>query len=626
MRINAEPLNSASKAVVDGRKSEWQAGDEILFSNGVKKTVQSENGQFYINSESITSGLSAVCPASLVEGSAVVLPATYQYRTDNSGHQVVDMPIAAYYDGSEALFFKHLTGGLYFNITNNTGSAVLLDRITVENATHYMNGSSLSIAAIDATFLNGDRVFTSSGNDAERKRVSLLFNSGLALNNGESQQVLVPIPAYASDAAFTVTVYAHNGEVSCFHFDKTQSSERIGHISASQAGYANISLGNNQYAQPFEGNGTYASPYQIYTKEDYKRMVDSVNGINAATYRSKHYDIAADIDMGGETVNGMHNFAGVIDGKGHTISNICFGNNRSSDTLGMITSIRNENKDTIRNLTLDHVSFIAGGKYVGAFVGFASARWTYVNLINCHLGHITYNTLSSTAIVGGMVGYLCKTATSQHTSTIFDCTIDQPIVLTTTECINLTFGGILGYAKYLTSTKIIRECAINADISINAPNAQVYFGGLVGIADGTFTLTNDTVASGTCFNLTAKGPLYAGALMGKWAGYIVNFQECYIPAEAMNCTMTSSNVCEAGGIVGRGADGTNSKTFTDCTVGGSITVTKNSSNASCYLGQVCGEGSSFIKWNDRGNSASVSLTVTNEDSSNDHIGVVYGNE
>lgn len=208
-------------------------------SNGLTKTVTLEGSHFYISSEGITSGVSAVYPASMVSGGSITLPATYQYRADGSGKQVIDMPMAAYYDGTGALFFKHLTGGLFFTVTNNTGSTVKLDRITVENATYYMNGATLSLAGINAAFLDGSRVFTESGSDAERKRVSLLFNSGYELANNASKQFLVPVPAFATDAAFTVTVYAHNGTISRYLFNQTQGIAHTGHISAAEVGYGN---------------------------------------------------------------------------------------------------------------------------------------------------------------------------------------------------------------------------------------------------------------------------------------------------------------------------------------------------------------------------------------------------
>lgn len=632
LQIDAEVLKSNSKAVVDGLNSSWQAGDEIRFGNGLTKTVVVDGDRFYVDSEGITSGLAAVCPASAVKDGVVTLPATYQYRTDASGHQVVDMPMAAYYDGASSLFFKHLTGGLFFNVSNNTGATVMLDRITVENAVYYMNGATLPLSSINAAFLDGDRCFTTSGDDAERKRVSLLFNDGLELASGASRQLLVPVPAFATDAAFTVTVYAHNGDVSCFHFNQTQGDGHVGHIAASQAGFANIALGNNENAQPFEGNGTYALPYLIYTKEDYKRMVDSVNGERAATYRAKYYDIAADIDMGGGTVDGLRDFAGVIDGKGHTISNVCFGNSSGTGDLGMVSKTYTDAMDTIRNLSLDYVSFSGTGTNVGAFVGNGYVNRPYLVLTNCHLGHITFPVLNTSAAVGGLVGYIHNYNNSGRT-VLYQCSIEQPLTLTseqTSSCTgNLQFGGLVGNPAISVLPFTVTNCEVNADISVYAPMARTNVGCVVGLDGSTSTYTNVTIKTGTTVTVTGKDNISIGALAGIGSGNLSTYNNISAQSITINGTTVHNGqgTSWVGGLLGQGTSN-NARNYNNCAVSGSITLTKGKETATSYLGMVSGSGDTRTHWDDsdRGNSASVTLTVTNEGSSNDHLGNVCGNQ
>lgn len=632
LRISAEALTSGSKAVVDGVNSTWQDGDQIRFSNGTLATVTlNGNGNFYISSDGIASGTSAVYPASIVKEEAGVwtltLPETYQYAVDGSGHQVIDMPMAAYYAGDGTVYFRHLTGGLYFTVTNNTGATVRLDRVTVENETHYMNGSTLALNDITTSFLSGDRVFAGMGGDAARKRVSLLFNDGLELTNGSSRQVLVPVPAFTVDAAFTITVYAHNGTVSRYLFDRTQS-EHVGHITASQVGYANISLGDNVQGTPFEGNGTYASPFQIYTKEDYLRMVDSVNGARATTYRTKYYDIAANIDMGGATVDGLRDFAGVIDGKGHTISNVCFGNSNNGTDLGMISKTLTEARDTVRNLTLDYVSFTAGGINVGAFVGNGYVNRPWLALINCHLGHITYNTLAASASVGGLVGYI-HNYNNSGSAQLNGCSIEQPLTLTMTQtssCNILNFGGLVGAPALSTLPFGVTDCETNADITIDAPTARVTAGAVVGADGSTSTYTNVTVKAGTAITVTGRDIISVGALNGSGSGNATSFTNCTALSIAINGTTVYNGTSRIGGLLGQGTS-SNARNYNNCTVSGSITLTKGSASASSYLGMVSGDGDARTHWvgTDRGNSASVTLTVTNDGSTNDHIGEIYGN-
>lgn len=637
LRITAEPLHGHSKAVLDGASSSWIDGDQIRFSNGTLATVSISGGNYYISQSGIVSGTSAVYPASFVTSDGdgnwtLTLPDSYQYRADGSGRQVIDMPMAARYNGEGALFFRHLTGGLYFTVNNNTGTTVLLDRVTVENATHYMNGSTLALSAVTDDFLAGDRTFTGSGDDEARKRVSLLFNDGYELVSGAAKQFLVPVPAYATDAPFTITVYAHNGTVSRYLFARTQSAEHTSHIAAAEVGYANISLGDNAQAHPFEGNGTYASPYQIYTKEDYLRMVDSVNGTSAATYRTKYYDIAANIDMGGETVDGLRSFAGVIDGRGHTISNVCFGNSNNSKDLGMVSSIYTDARDTIRNLTLDHVSFTTGGQHVGAFVGNAYVNRPYLVLHNCHLGHITYNTLYTSADVGGMVGYASKYLTG-GSITLSGCSIDYPIALTTAQTSTCTgtlnFGGLAGTPGISTQPFIVTDCSVNADLSIDAPTARLNAGGVTGHDGSTSTYTNVTIKPGAVLTFIGRDQITAGALIGSGSGYPSTYTGCNAQSVTTNITSVYNGNGNywLGGLIGRDG-GSNVKTFTNCTVSGNIIVTKCSSASTNRMGMVVGSGSTLIRWNDteRGNSADVTLTVTNEGSINDHLGTVYGEQ
>lgn len=635
LRIAAEPLHPQGKAVLDGANSTWQDGDQIRFSNGTMATVSVSGGNYYISQSGIVSGTSAVYPASLVKDAGdgvwtLTLPATYQYVADGSGRQVIDMPMAAYYSGDGTVFFKHLTGGLYFTVGNNTGSTVWLDRITVENEAYCMNGSTLALSSISTSFLAGDRVFTTTTDDETRRRVSLLFNNGYELADGGSKQFLVPVPAFGSDAAFTITVYAHNGTVSRYLFNRTQSVEHTSHISAAEVGYANISLGGNVQSHPFEGEGTYASPYQIYTKDDYLRMVDSVNGASASTYRTKYYDIAADIDMGGTTVDGLRAFAGVIDGHNHTISNVCFGNSDGGKDLGMVSTLLTDARDTIRNLTLDYVSFTADGQYVGAFVGNAYVNRPYLVLLNCHLEHITFNTLFTTAKVGGLVGYSARYLTG-GSITLSDCSVEQPLTLTTEQtstCTNtLDFGGMAGNPGISTQPFNVIDCMMNADIFVDAPTARVSVGGVTGSDGSTSTYTNVTLKPNTTITATGRDMVTVGALVGTGSGNVTLLNNCSAASIALNVTSNAHGSCRVGGLFGIG-ESSNTKTFNNCTVSGSITLTKGTNNSTSYMGMVLGNGDQRTRWDDtdRGNSASVALTVTNDGSTNDHLGNVYGEE
>ncbi len=95
-------------------------------------------------------------------------------------------------------------------------------------------------------------------------------------------------------------------------------------------------------ALPFEGSGTAASPYLLKTAADIKTLADAcagesgaTSGMNAGHYQGVHFAITADIDMSGikdfygigsapaGSASGISwYFAGIIDGRGHTVSNM----------------------------------------------------------------------------------------------------------------------------------------------------------------------------------------------------------------------------------------------------------------------------------------------------------------
>ena len=167
-------------------------------------------------------------------------------------------------------------------------------------------------------------------------------------------------------------------------------------------------------------NGTATSSVTTYsTEEEVQTFRDSFKG--------KTVTLDADIDLDyrqwtpiGNTTN---YFEGDFDGQGHTVSHLRVDVN-TPDTdqfVGLFGAVRNSE---IKNLTLKDTSITAEGKKVraAALVGIADSDKTTPGVVELNFENITVDGLnitaeavSSTALLGGVVGY-CYPANMKNIS------------------------------------------------------------------------------------------------------------------------------------------------------------------------------------------------------------------
>lgn len=509
--ISAEHYgDSDTKMYISGRDSFWDAGDCFVWSDGTESTVEIHNGQYYIAGESaFFNGKTAVFPASIVEGSTVTLPELYRYEEDNSGQQKIALPMATYYSGDGHIFFRHISAGLYFTITNNTGTTLYLDRITVENASQYLSGS-FSVSA-----------YGSSQQEAESHPALTLTNgsTSVAMRFGESvtipalgsKTVLLPLAAYSTPAANTVTVNAHS-ESDYYTFQKTQAGSTISSIACGEVGYASIALsasgdGMTSGTLPFgyPGDGTESNPYVIRTASDYTCMVSNIND-NLYASRSAYYEFCNDIDMNGIDIYPMSTFSGVIEGNNHTLSNFTIQKQYDSEPLGLISN----GGCTIRNFRLDNVSLEANVMNTGTLIGFNNGSGSVLQ--NCQIGSITV--LNQVAgCFGGFVGM------SQCKLTMENCKLTNGFSVSAPQY-STYIGGLVGQhtsggATSGTIDFVCRNCEIRGDISIEGSVSG--FGGLVGYIgerrNNIVTICDNTVAPSS-FYCAHHSILDLGGLIG----------------------------------------------------------------------------------------------------------------
>lgn len=494
VELTAERYNG-SKVAVSGDQASWVSGEQVRI-NGTVATITLIDGHYYIEATAVNpSGANrALYPATLGDGplaadaATISLPQQYRYSATN-GIQHIELPMAASSQGQSPLLFRHLTGALRFNIVNNLGTAIVLDRLTVESDRYSLSGSrTIDFGAIDAT------APAAPAQDTDRT-VVLVFG-GQTLASGDSLQVVMPIAPVGADNHFTVSLSAHH-EGTRYTFSRTQTSG--GALARNQLGHAKTPLSSGTTTQgPLFGKiGSGTNPYNftISTPEDFVLMVEAINnGWNYFNpsgqyiyYNRQQYTITSNIDMSGHYINTITNYSGSsFDGEGHTISNLTI--NGTNNNCALFASLPNDA--------------------------------TFENIV---LKDITLNCLAS-----GYV-YIAPIACTLRTVTIHDCEINSVMVNISGNPSNIYYGGIAALSQFEYA---VRNCNIIHSPNLATNNGQIFCGGIVGRSEGNsyYTyITNCNVETPSAILQTNSSNIYFGGLVGsnytslgvlgsKWSG------------------------------------------------------------------------------------------------------------
>ncbi|WP_300269063.1 hypothetical protein, partial [Microbacterium sp.] len=197
-----------------------------------------------------------------------------------------------------------------------------------------------------------------------------------------------------------------------------------------------------------DGEGIAAAPYEIDSAADLRALTEWINADSGARAGS-HIDLTADIDMSGEApLRGIDTFTGVLDGQGHTISGLVYGDRDTNN--GRLSLIQRLDGGTVTNLTLSDLS--ADNATSSGFVAGIA--------IHSVGGTITGNTildadLSATSAekVGGLVA-------EADGGVISDNFVDATLAAGEMP------AGIAAYAKNATT---ITRNLVSADITMAAP-------------------------------------------------------------------------------------------------------------------------------------------------------------
>lgn len=509
VEIFAESMTGSSKVLLDGPNATWMDGDAIRL-NSYTHAVQRIQGHAYISNTGLSNTTNyALYPASLevtnwgTNTPTVTFPAYYHYRTNSSGQQILELPMAAYSIDNNPLQFKHLTGALYITVTNTYPNPVTLHSVTVTSSNHQLCGKRQ---------INMDHLENISGvSSTNNQSVCMLFDTGYTLAQNESVRVMIPVLPVDSANRFNVIVKSHTENQSKMNqFSKWQPSGRNNSLARNELGYAPVSLSSSAGTTKIDILSNNGTAYEIRTPFDFYLMTKSIDG---AWLSSATYEMVADVDMTGLPVSPITKSAGcTINGAGHTVSNLTINGTKIGDKV--FCALFKSSGATIQNITFDNLMLVNEGVgsstlYVGAIDASNTTTGTKT-ISNCtvNIGSFSDGGASGEVYFGGLVGYL-ESAYLSMTS----CNVSMPTI--TIGGADIKFGGLIGSFKGAEKTAKVTSSTWTGigTITLNAAD-DVSAGGFFGYKhSGVLNATGSV--SGTISAYSNGVNRYIGSIVGQ---------------------------------------------------------------------------------------------------------------
>lgn len=570
VEVSTESYNTA-KVALDGTNATWADGDELLV-NGTTTAIHHINGHTYIDASAVNAtGVNrALYPADLstsnigTDNISVNLPAQYRYRTDNGGHQLLAIPMAARSDGASPMLFHHLTGALVFNIVNGLDRPLTLERLTVQSDRYSLSGTrNIDFSALDATSA------TTPIQDADRT-VELIFD-GQQLAAGDSLSVTVPIAPVGADNHFTISVSGHH-EGTRYSYSRSQTTG--GALARNQMGYARTEINstdNRTQQGPLFNYQSVSSQdelkFLISTPTDFKLMADAISNdwtcmIGGVTfsYKKSKYLIKNDIDMSGLAISPITGFTGAeFDGDSNTISNLTI--NGADGKCGLFATIGNA---SIRDITLNNTTLNYTGTGELQISPFICELNGDAEITNCNITNVFFYKTSSLSPMyyGGLIA-----------SASYNCTIQSCTIYISDEISNngqTNYGGLLGLAKARSvgNTSIppnitINNCTVtHQNLTLKAGGSTLIYGGIVGRFSNSTIKLISCMWTGGNIGLTSTATITSGGLIGRiYPKGSINTTTC-----KANGQFTISGSTKIYGIfLGQTVVGVDANNFSTCT-------------------------------------------------------------
>ena len=329
------------------------------------------------------------------------------------------------------------------------------------------------------------------------------------------------------------------------------------------------------------GTGTESDPYQIADGAQLAYLASEVN--KGQPYENACFVLTADIDLGNHAWTPIGNsfsdalfggtdysvFAGNLDGKGHTVSNISIGTESApleSDVFGLFGMTGGK----LSNLNLDGVTIYGTAKNVSGYViGLAGALSGSASgpVENCHVANLslTMSTPDSGRAAAYWIGGLVGALDSRY---IDECSVSGKI---TEKSGKGSIGGLIG--ELGRAAKITYS---HADVALDV-KPDYYGGANVGglIGKGNGEKDPETVIS----NCYATGTVVGGAYSGGFAGSLwgLNIKNCYATGDVKGAfaSMATFAGTDAPAAYGYGS-------VTNCYTTGAVVGTASSTYAFAY--------------------------------------------
>ena len=267
-----------------------------------------------------------------------------------------------------------------------------------------------------------------------------------------------------------------------------------------------------------EGDGSEARPYVISDRNDLYGLANLVNAGN--NFAGKIIELSADIEINkgnakdwdafapeydwtpiGSSKTNV--FAGIFDGKKHTISGICLNTANAYTGLFGVIQTKGTTPASVKNLKLSNSYFKSTAADCGSIAGLATGNFDSV--------YSDAIVVCSNARVGGFFG-MGNTSVSMN-----QCWFAGTVTNTST---NTRTGGFIGnmYAGTLTMTNCLNSGTV--DVSAYTTNNYPLAGGFVGQVGVKNNNPGVTVTIENCLNTGTKVTASDSTSYGAFTGYM----------------------------------------------------------------------------------------------------------
>jgi len=284
-------------------------------------------------------------------------------------------------------------------------------------------------------------------------------------------------------------------------------------VSAISAGSSAVDVWDGSTATGFSGgNGLENDPYIIKTGAELDLIASNCMG--GETYANIYFKLAADIDWGGNiwTPIGIDNktvFSGHFDGNGQTIYNLeCF-----ETYAGLFGAVQ---EGSVKNLKVDYATFTTDKRYCGAIAAWATLSTFEGISAGENVVVKTADILSSSAQMGGCVGYV-------KNGSITGATFYGEVICTTVPDTSFV-GGIVGVIAANSTVKYAINYGKVSNINPSTvADAVCYLGGIAGGAGAT-----DPGHMEYCINMGEVSSVdLAGGILGRVHVDRSSMKNCY---------------------------------------------------------------------------------------------------